>query len=113
MLHLSVFNSGDAVPEELRGSIHTRYMRRPGIEDVRYGIGLGMVLVRSAAAAHGGTLLMEHLKGQGTRVTMTMQIRQDSGSFVRSPVLPYDYAGELNHLLVELSDSLPAELYGN
>lgn len=111
MLYLSVFNSGDTVPEELRGSIHSRYLRQPGIEDIRYGIGLGMVLVRSAAAAHGGTLLMEHLKDQGTRVTMTMQIRQDSSSFVRSPTIPYDYAGELNHWLVELSESLPAELY--
>lgn len=113
MLYLTVFNTGDTIPEELRGSVFSRYTRQPGLEDRCYGIGLGMVLVRSAAAAHGGTVLMEHLKGQGTRVTMTMQIRQNSGSFVRSPYVSFDYAGERNHWLLELAESLPAELYSN
>ena len=113
MLCLSVLNSGDAIPEELRGSIFTRYQRQPGIEDRSYGIGLGMVLVRAAAAVHGGTVLMEHLTGQGTRVTMTIRIDQDADNFVRSPIFHVDYAGERDHRLIELSESLPPELYYN
>lgn len=111
MLYLTVQNSGTAIPEELRGSLHNRYLRQPGVEDSRYGIGLGMVLIRSAAAAHGGAVLMEHLPEQGTRITMTMQIRQD-GSAVRSPVMLVDYAGEWDHNLMELSEILPTSFYG-
>lgn len=110
-LYLTVQDSGDGIPNEIRGSIHRRYQRQPGIEDGRYGIGLGMVLIRSAAAIHGGTVLIDHPEGTGTRITMTLAIRQDSGGLVRSPMLRIDYAGERDHALLELSDSLPAELF--
>lgn len=112
MLYLSMLNSGNTIPEELRGSVYSRYLRYPGIEDSRFGIGLGMVLIRSAAVIHGGTVLMEHLQDQGTRITMTMEIRQDGKGLVRSPISRVDYAGERDHKLIELSETLPPELYG-
>ena len=110
-LYLTVQDTGEGIPEEIRGSIHRRYLRQPGIEDSRFGIGLGMVLIRSAAAIHGGTVLIDHPEGEGTRITMTMTIRQDASGNVRSPLLRIDYAGERDHHLVELSELLPAELY--
>ncbi len=110
-LYLSVQDSGEGIPEELRGSVHRRYLRQPGVEDSRFGIGLGMVLIRSAAAIHGGTVLIDHPEGAGTRITMTMAIRQDTSGNVRSPLLRIDYAGERDHNLLELSELLPAELY--
>lgn len=109
-LYLTVQDNGSGVDPSVRGSIHARYQRQPGVEDGRFGIGLGMVLIRSAAEAHGGTVLMEHPAGQGARITMTMEIRQDH-SHVCSPMLRVDYAGERNHGLIELSDILPANLY--
>lgn len=110
-LYLTVQDSGEGIPDALRGSVHRRYQRQPGIEDGRHGIGLGMVLIRSAAAIHGGTVLIDHPEGSGTRITMTLAIRQDTGGNVRSPMLRIDYAGERDHALLELSESLPAELY--
>ena len=110
-LYLSVQDSGEGIPDELRGSIHRRWQRQPGVEDPRYGIGLGMVLIRSAAAMHGGTVLIDHPEGAGTRITMTLAIRQDAAGNVRSPLLQIDYTGERDHGLVELSESLPAFLY--
>lgn len=110
-LYLSVQDSGEGIPDELRGSIHRRWQRQPGVEDPRYGIGLGMVLIRSAAAMHGGTVLIDHPEGAGTRITMTLAIRQDAAGNVRSPLLRIDYTGERDHGLVELSESLPAFLY--
>ena len=47
----------------------------------------------------------------GTRVTVTLAIRQDPVSQLRSPLLKVDYAGERDHALIELSDVLPAEFY--
>lgn len=112
-LYISLRDSGEGIPEEIRGSIHQRYLRQPGIEDSRFGIGLGMVLIRSAAAIHGGTVLMDHPEGSGTRITMTMTIQQDTSGNVRSPLLRLDYTGERDHSLVELAEILPASLYEN
>lgn len=110
-LYLTVQDSGHGIPESQRSSIYTRFLRHPGLDDSRQGIGLGMVLIRSAATAHGGTVLIEHPKSQGLRVTMTMAIQQNRDGLLRSPGLRVDYAGEWDHSLLELSESLPASLY--
>lgn len=111
MLYLAVQDNGNGISGELRGTVHTRYLRQPSLEDSRFGIGLGMVLIRSAASIHGGTVLIDHPEGCGTRITMTMRIRQSSDSVVHSNILSVDYAGERDHSLIELSDILPLSLY--
>ncbi|MBQ9168802.1 MAG: HAMP domain-containing histidine kinase [Oscillospiraceae bacterium] len=110
-LYLSVQDSGSGVPSRLLGSIYARFQREPAVEDVRFGIGLGMVLIRSAAALHGGTVLIDQPTGQGTRITMSMEIRQSKSTTLRSPMHKIDYAGERDHGLIELSESLPVKLY--
>ena len=109
MLYLTVQDSGNGIPPSMMGNIYHRYQRIPGIEDGRFGLGLGMVMIRSAASAHGGTVLMEQGEDFGLRLTMSIAIRQTGESLVRSPMLRVDYAGELNHLLLELSDCLPPD----
>lgn len=110
-LQLTVRDSGEGIPESIRGSIHRRYRRQPGIEDNRFGIGLGMVLIRSAAAIHGGAVLIDHPEDAGTRITLTLAIRQNTSGTLRSPLLRLDYAGERDHALLELSEILPPSLY--
>ena len=110
-LYLTVQDSGCGIPENQRGSIYSRFLRQPGLDDNRHGIGLGMVLIRSAATAHGGTVLIDQPKDGGLRLTLTMEIRQNRDGLVRSPGLTVDYAGEWDHKLIELSESLPASLY--
>lgn len=112
MLQLSITDSGSGIAESIRSSVFSRYLRQPGIEDSRHGLGLGMVLIRSAAANHGGTVLIDHPRGKGTRVTLTLALRQNTEGSLRSPALRVDYAGERDHGLIELADCLPAELYG-
>ncbi|MBE6976663.1 MAG: HAMP domain-containing histidine kinase [Ruminococcaceae bacterium] len=109
MLYLTVEDTGSGIPSEVQGNLYFRYLRQPGIEDGRYGIGLGMVLIRAAATAHGGTVLMQQLPEAGTRITLTIPIRQNTGATVRSPLYRIDYAGELDHKLIELSESLPLD----
>ncbi len=111
LLVLTVQDSGDGVSENLKGSVYSRFRRTPALEDGRYGIGLGMVLIRSAAAQHGGTVLLDQPDGHGARVTMTIAIRENKSTIVRSPVFQVDYAGGRDHKLIELSDSLPSTLY--
>lgn len=109
-LYLSVSDSGSGIPENLRGSVFSRYTREPGLEDSRFGLGLGMALIRRTATLHGGTVLIDHPEQAGTRITVSFAIRQGS-PMVRSPRFRIDYAGERDHGLIELSDVLPAHLY--
>lgn len=111
ILRLTIQDSGSGIPENIRSTLFSRYLRQGAIEDSRYGLGLGMSLIRSAAAAHGGTVLVEQPENGGTRITMTVAIRQDTGAQFRSPVLHPDYAGGRDHTLLELSDCLPYTLY--
>ena len=110
-LLLSVQDSGSGIPSGLLSSIYSRFQREPAIEDTRFGIGLGMVLIRSTAAIHGGTVLIDQPTGEGTRITMTLQIRNSSEITLSSPRIKIDYAGERDHGLIELSESLPYSLY--
>ena len=110
-LYLSILDSGSGIPESARSDLFSRYAREPGVEDGRFGVGLGMVLIRSTAHHHGGTVLVDQPAQQGTRVTITLAIRPGSSDYVRSPILRVDYAGERDHGLLELSDVLPATLY--
>ena len=109
MLHLSIRDSGSGIAENILSSVFTRYQRQPGIEDSRFGLGLGMVLIRSAAADHGGTVLIDRPEGKGTRITMTMAIRQDAG-LLKTPVIP-PLVNDSRQVLTELSDSLPWKFY--
>ena len=111
MLQLTIQDSGSGIAENVLGTVFTRYQRQPGIEDSRYGIGLGMVLIRSAAADHGGTVLIDFPEGKGTRVTMTLAIRQDTPA-LRTPVIS-PAADSYRQILTELSESLPWEFYKN
>lgn len=111
MLCLSVTDGGCGIENAVHSSIHTRYLRQPGLEDPRFGLGLGMVFIRAAATVHGGTVLIDHPENCGTRITMTLALNQDVGSTLRTSSLHVDYAGERDHLLMELSDVLPLSLY--
>lgn len=98
---------------QLHSDIFHRFLREPGLEDGRSGIGLGMSIVHSVAAAHGGTVLWETPNDTDIRFTMTIKIKKaENETSLRSPVrLLSDYAGGRDHFLVELSDILPNDLY--
>lgn len=110
-LYLTVTDSGSGIARQLKSSIFSRYTRQPGLEDDRFGIGLGMVLIRSAAALHGGTVLVDQPRGKGTRITMSLAIRTGNPGQVHTPRQQIDYTGGWDHSLVELSEVLPTELY--
>lgn len=110
-LHLSITDPGHE--QNARCDVFTRYLRPAVIEDSRYGIGLGMKIVHSVAIDHGGTVLVDTPEGGGTRVTMTIAIRQSDELVMRSPIqLPgRSYTAGLDAGLVEFSEVLPAAAY--
>ncbi len=107
-LYISVSNCpADPLPI---GDFHNRFLRAPGLEDPKNGIGLGMLLMHNTATIHEGAVLMENTADR-VRVTMSLPIKRGKSSSVRSPIFMPDYAGERDHSLVELSEILPAEAY--
>ena len=114
-LRFTLTDRGCGIAPDMLGGVFSRYLRGPRIEDGRNGIGLGLALVRAAAVAHGGTVLIDQPEGAGLRVTMTLAIRQEDPSILRSPVtIPtFDYTGGYDHALVELADVLSSDAYKN
>lgn len=108
-LYLTIQDSGAGAGESEVGSLFDFFLREPSLMDSDHGIGLGLTLIRTCANAHGGTVLLDSLPDQGFRLTMSLPIRLDST--LRTPPLRIDYGAERNHGLIELSDSLPPELY--
>lgn len=113
MLYFTIEDQGDGIPAKILGNIFNRYLRSPGVEDSRHGVGLGLALVRAAAACHKGTVLIDQPEMGGTRITMTITVCDSNETILRSPIiLPFhDYAGGRDHGLLELSDILPEDLY--
>ena len=110
MANLTVEDHGEGIPNHVYSSLFQRYLREPAIEDTRFGLGLGMTLVRSAAAAHNGTVLLE--QNNGTRITMSMLIRKEHAPILRSPKLTIsDYTGGYDANLLEFAESLPPDAY--
>ena len=110
MASLTVEDHGEGIADHVHNSLFHRYMREPAIEDTRFGLGLGMSLVRSVAAAHSGTVLLE--QKDGTRVTMTMFIRSSTTGMLRTPKLSIgDYTGGHDIGLIEFSEVLPPNAY--
>jgi len=109
-LSFTVCNTQEAVPEEQR--FWNRYCREPAIEDSRYGLGLGMVLISRIAACHSGTVLIDHPEDNMTRVMMTISINKDDSGNIRTPVMRIgDYAGGRDKALLEFAEILPNSAY--
>ncbi len=99
------------IPPEQLPTLFRRYLRSPQLEDGRNGLGLGLVLVRSAAANHGGAVLVDSPQGAETRVTLTIPVRQAGEAPLLSPSLVPDYCGDQDHALVELAELLDEDAY--
>ena len=97
--------------KNIDSNMFSRYLRQPGLEDRKYGLGLGMALVHAAAAAHNGTVLIQQDKNHKIQVTMSLTITKSTQSTVRSPMLFPDVYGGIDQALIELSDILSTELY--
>ena len=109
MLRLSIQDGGSGIPDSLLRSVFYRYLRQSALEDSRHGIGLGMVLIRNAALQHGGTVLIDQGENSGTRITMTLSIRQEEPKLCSNILRPI--SGGYDAGLVALSEVLPASMY--
>jgi len=112
ILRISICNHIDCNARDLMSSVYFRYLRDPGVEDGRNGLGLGISIIQSVAAAHGGTVLLDQPDADTVRFTMTIAIKNKPG-MLHSNILFFDYAGGYDHALLELSDVLSPSEYSD
>lgn len=93
-------------------SLFARYLREPGIEEGRQGMGLGIKMIQSAAAVHNGSLLIDRPSNSNIRFTMTIPIQRSKNTTLRAPIQAILSSGYDNALL-ELSDVLPSSVFNN
>lgn len=112
-LSFSVCNQSKNLRPEMLTNAFCSYQRKPSVEDSRLGIGLGMPLIRAAAQAHGGTVLIDQPEPESVRVTLTLTVQEpESPTTLCNPLTRlFDYAGGRDHALLELSEVLPSESY--
>ena len=94
------------------GNAFSRFLREPGIESGKLGIGLGMSVVSSAVSAHSGIVLLNQVRKNSVRISISLPVRTDLSPIMKSPVmLMGGYTGGIDSYLLELSDVLPSHFY--
>ena len=72
---LRVCDRGPGVPPAQRERIFEPFYRLPGASERAGGVGLGLALVKSIAARHGGTVACEDREGGGACFTVSLPLR--------------------------------------
>lgn len=94
------------------GQAFSRFLREPGIESSKYGLGLGMLVISTVVSAHHGTVLMRSTPKTGVKITVTIPTRTSTTLQVKTPISFVEgYTGGIDNYLVELSDVLPSRYY--
>lgn len=108
---IHVRDNGEGLHQQVQQTLFYRYRRTPSVEDSRYGVGLGLLLVRQIAALHGGALLVSPCAGGGTEAVLSMDLNPGVPPALHSPMGAVDYAGDRDHRLLEFSQELPVRLF--
>jgi signal transduction histidine kinase len=107
-LLFSVEDTGCGISRERIETLFERYLHPELLDPPPYGLGMGLPLCRSLAAAQHGTLMVESKEGRGSRFTLSLPDRQ-LGTEVAD--LRFDYSGGFNRTLLGLADALPAQAF--
>ena len=78
---VEVADTGIGIPRDEVGQLFSRFYRAStATRRAIPGTGLGLVIARAIVEGHGGTISLESSENEGTRVSVTLPIRQIAGS---------------------------------
>lgn len=108
---ITVRDQGCGIPTAQLGQVFSRSENRGAIPDPRWGVGLGLPVVKRIVQAHGGRVMLESTEGKGTAVHLALPAMDENSLPLRSEMMiPISWAG-IDPSLVGLSDVLPARAY--
>ena len=111
-LVLTVTDQGCGIPADRMGQVYNWSQFKGRFPDPRCGVGLGLPLARYIVQAHGGRMMVESREGEGTVVHMDFSTeRRWPKENVLTGIQMPDYAGGMDHVLLELSDAMPNKAY--
>ena len=111
-LNLTVSDDGHGISDEEKANILSKFQSEPSLNFEKSGLGLGMLIIHSAAVAHEGTVLITDAKPKGCKITLTLKIFKEVSTVRQTPiVISVDHAGGIDQMLIELADHLPPEKF--
>lgn len=82
--YIEVADNGIGVPRDELGRLFSRFYRAStATRRAIPGTGVGLVITRAIVEGHGGSILLDSREGEGTRVRVTLPLRQSTGGTYR------------------------------
>jgi len=107
---LTVEDTGSGIPADVLSTVFYRAGEKTLPDAREKGIGLGLRFVKAVAEKHDGRVVLTRGREGGTRVTVSLPIKNGSSLPLASPRV--ERYGGFSDALVELSPVLPPEAYG-
>lgn len=108
---LTVTDTGEGISEKVLPYVYDRFSMIEKSDENPSGFGLGLSIVKAIAELHGGAVLLESRRGEGTKITVSLPVETNRAEVFREANRHVDYAGGFSRMLLELAEVIGSEYY--